>query len=233
VLYDRMQRARNEQLHRFPKKVAKSLRRAIYYSDFNKRPEFALKYYKQALEQCDELGLDFFSDQVVGIKLRMAKWLVEIHSMKSAIRVLEELLGEMKRWQTVMESAVRTDQPQQPGLNGEEVRRQLWVKRNKILGKATAISVKLGELYADDHVLQPDKAHRHLVWAVETTLQEIRRRAVDGLKEGEGPWMSREEVGATLEGNNPFEPPPLVDGAMRPPYCGQGWLEPPLDAAPC
>lgn len=76
----------------------------------------------------------------------------------------------------------------------------LWGKRTRVLGKSVGISAKLGELYADEHVLQSDVAGERLIWAVETILKELQRRQVEGVKEGEGDWMSPEEIGGALEG---------------------------------
>lgn len=76
----------------------------------------------------------------------------------------------------------------------------LWGKRRRVLARSVGISAKLGELYADEHVLQSDVAGERLIWAVETILKEMQRRQVEGVKEGEGDWMSPEETGGALEG---------------------------------
>jgi hypothetical protein len=74
-----------------------------------------------------------------------------------------------------------------------------WRRRERLLSKAVSTSVKLGELYADPHVLDPDKSHHHLVWSVETTLKEFRRRREEGPKPGEDKWLTPTQVGATME----------------------------------
>lgn len=74
-----------------------------------------------------------------------------------------------------------------------------WKRRERLLKKAVSVSVKLGEIYADPHVLEPDQSHHHLIWAVETTLKEFRRRDVEGPKPGEESWLTPAEVGGTME----------------------------------
>lgn len=64
-----------EQFTKYPPAIAKSLRRALYYSNYQEDQKLALKYYKLAIEQCNEHGLDPFSDEVVGIKIQLAAWL--------------------------------------------------------------------------------------------------------------------------------------------------------------
>jgi hypothetical protein len=204
-----------EQFTRYPPTVAKALRRALYYSNNQKDPKLALKYYKIALEQCDEMRLDPFSDEVMGIKIQLAAWLEQVGYYDNAGLVLEALLADCRRWVEVMETAVRDGttakmlpvllppsnlldkDDKQPGADAPA--ESLWGKRTRVLAKAVGVSVKLGDLYANEHVLKPELAQQQLIWAVETALKEVRRRHDDGLKEGEGAWMSAEAIGATLE----------------------------------
>ncbi|KAI0179121.1 TPR domain-containing protein [Hypoxylon sp. FL1284] len=217
VIYAYFTYFQSEQFTRFPPHIAKSLRRALYYSNYAPEPELALKYYKLALQQCSESGLDPFSDEVMGVKIQLAAWFQKIGSYKNSISVLESLLRDCKKWVEVMEKSVRdglvdssgnlADIQNQQGRTAEAGSESeadakpenLWAKRTRILGKSVGISVKLGELLADEHVLQGDAAGEHLVWAVETVLKELQRRQVQGVKEGEGDWMTPEQIGGALE----------------------------------
>ncbi|KAI1093201.1 TPR domain-containing protein [Rostrohypoxylon terebratum] len=206
----------SEQFTRFPPEIAKSLRRALYYSNYAPDHKLALKYYRLALEQCTQAGLDPFSDEVMGLRIQFAAWFEKIGSHKNAINALESLLRDNKQWVAVMEKSVRdglidnsgklTNASKQPatgeGADGSEtteVFENMWAKRTRVLGKSVGISVKLGELYSDEHVLQGDSAGEHLEWAVETVLKELQRRQNEGVKEGEGDWMTPEEIGGALE----------------------------------
>lgn len=156
---------------------------------------------------------------MIGVRVQLAAWLEKIGGYQNSIEVLEALLQECKKWVEVMEKSVQdglvdksgkligatTAQPSAPKegdqSSEEEVEPEnLWAKRTRVLGKSVGISVKLGELYADEHVLQGDAAGVHLVWAVETVLKELQRRQVEGVKEGEGDWMTPEQIGGALEG---------------------------------
>ncbi|KAM0483635.1 hypothetical protein ACHAPX_002128 [Trichoderma viride] len=217
----------NSQFSRYPEPVANTLRRAIYYTNYKPDPELALRYYKKAMEQCTEVGLDPFSDEVLGIRIQVAFWLEKINSHKAAIDVLESVLGDCRKWVDVMEQSVKDgkvndqgryvgDAQQQvaaakPASDGKtkeedadeaapaEPIETLWHKRERLLLKAISTSVKLGELYADEHVLNPDQSHAHLVWAVESSLKEFRRRRTEGPKPGEEKWLSPEELGGSME----------------------------------
>ncbi|KAI0206121.1 TPR domain-containing protein [Astrocystis sublimbata] len=210
------------QFTRFPPEIAKSLRRALYYSNYQPDPKLALKYYKLALQQCTAAKLDPFSDEVIGVRIQLAAWLEKIGNFQNSIEVLESLLDDCKKWVELMEKSARdglvdnsgrvigpkTAQSSTPkrddqaSENNEEEAAEpenLWAKRSRVLGRSVGISVKLGELCADEHVLQGDVAGEHLIWAVETVLKELQRRQVEGVKEGEGDWMSPEQIGGALE----------------------------------
>jgi hypothetical protein len=153
----------------------------------------------------------------MGIRIQLAAWLEQIENYAVAAKVLEALLDDCKRWIEVMEKSVKDGTAPKPdslpaktseksegeGNEPEGVddppSETLWGKRTRLLGKAVGISVKLGELYSNEHVMQQDLAHDRLVWSVETALNESRRRSVEGLKEGEGEWMSPESIGGALE----------------------------------
>lgn len=214
------------QFTRFPKPVAKSLRRALYYTNIKPDPKLAHKNYKRALEQCNEAGLDPFSDEVLGIRIQTAAWLEGIGNYNGAITVLGGLVADCLRWVAVMEKGVAdgsmpkdgkvrapkppTDQKEaassKAGAAGAEEKRDeeylpenLWRKRSRLLAKAVGTSVKLGELNADEHVMRPEDSQSRLTWAVETALKEFKRRSDEGEKEDEGPWMSPSEIGGALE----------------------------------
>lgn len=200
-----------EQFTKYPPDVAKSLRRALYYSNHQLDPKLALKYYKLALEQCSAHGLDPFSDDVVGIKIQISAWLEKMGNIPNAIRVLDLVLTENKKWLNMVEtSPEKLPAAPVPGTvvgEGESARTitkeelENWVRssRARVLRKSCQISVKLGTLYADEQVLDNDRSHDHLMWGVETALKESQRRATQGVQDGEGSWLSPEEIGGALE----------------------------------
>jgi len=97
------------------------------------------------------------------------------------------------------EKAERGDDKPDPLLERKLDYENLWRKRNRILAMMVKINTKLGDLYADPHVLENDLAGERFLWSVETTLKEMHRRQTEGVKEGEGPWFTEEELGAELE----------------------------------
>lgn len=168
--------------HTFPEAVANKLRGALYYSNIELDPKKAVEYYRQALAVADEVGMDPFSDEILGTKIQLAAFMEKINKYQKAIDVLEIVKSDCLKW---IEARGQ--------MEGNEA------KRNRILGKTVGIGVKLGELYANEYIAELEAAERNLIEAVETTLKEQKRREDEGVKEGEGPWMSNEEMGGALE----------------------------------
>ena len=225
----------NPYFSKYPDPVANTLRRAIYYTNYQPDAELALKFYKKALEQSAEIGMDPFSDEVLGIRIQVSAWLEKIGSYQSAIEVLETLLKDCKRWIQVMEQhaeegkinaagrlvrqpSMATDTESTTSSQGSEAAASgeqqtssqkepvetLWRTRERVLAKTVGISTKLGEIYASEHVLDPENSHQYLVSAVETALEEFARRHKDGLRPGEETWLTPTELGGSMEslGNN-------------------------------
>lgn len=181
------------------------------------------------MAEAKQINMDPFSDEVLGIRIMVAFWLEKIDNYSKSSEVLESVLRDCMDWVGSMEQQFKdgnvdengrlkavTPSSQQlvavvPPETEEEVQlakegkqrvvqeETLWRRRERLLSKAVSISVKLGELYADEHVLEPENSHRHLVWSVETTLKEFRRRKEEGLKPGEEKWLTPTEVGASME----------------------------------
>lgn len=167
---------------KFPEPVAKQLRKALYYTNIELTPSLAIKYYKEALRLAEEHGLDRFSDETIGIKVQIALLFEKCQKYHKSIEVLEAIRNDNLKWLDVV------------GF------REGWLgKRNKVLQKTVQISVKLGDLYGSEFVLEPELAEERVTWAVEQTLKEQERRQKMGVVEDEGTWFDEEQIGAQFE----------------------------------
>lgn len=171
-----------DSFHNFPEAVAKPLRKALYYTNIELQPKEALKHYKNAIAAVETVNMDPFSDEVLGIYIQLAAMFEKIQQYKKSIEVLERIRGDCLKWLNQL--------GKEEGNEGQ---------RTKVLGKTVQISVKLGDLYSNQYVLETDKAEVHLIYAVETILKEQQRRQRKGVKPNEGDWMSPDEIGASLE----------------------------------
>jgi hypothetical protein len=171
--------------HNFPEEVAKPLRKAVFYTNMQEDPQLALKWYKETLRVIEEIGMDPFSNEVLGVKIQLAALFEKYHNFSQAIHVLEQVRSDCFKYVEVL-----GDKHMHDG------------KRTRVLGKTVAIGVKLGELYSQRPVNDQEAAEAVLISAVETMLLERQRREREGDQAGEGFWATDEENGATLEGKS-------------------------------
>lgn len=160
--------------------MAKELRKALYYTNMSLEPANALKYYKKALQAAEEIGMDPFSDEIMGVKIQMSALFEKCDRFDMAINVLEIIKRDNLAWMDLLGEKEGNEE-----------------KRTRVLRKTVAVSVKLGDLYAGPHIMEKEKAEECLVWAVETVLKEQRRREKEG--GGVGEWLPAEEIGASFE----------------------------------
>lgn len=168
--------------HTFPEEVAKPLRKAIYYTNIDLNPPWALRYYKEAISKAMELHMDPGSDEFLGIYIQLAAMFEKANHFQKSIEVLERIRTDCMGW-----------------LDRNGTKPGNEAKRTRLLGKTVQLSVKLGELYSGQHVLDLAMAEAHLVYAVETALKEQIRREKEGVKPDEGDWMTAEELGGNFE----------------------------------
>lgn len=177
-------------MHHFPEPVAKQLRKAIYYDKgYGKDPKKAFQYYKEALLVATDLNMNPYSEEFQGMRIRMAEFLEENRQMVAAITVLEK---EREYCSEFLERGLKA---KKDGVV-EDIPDKQW---SRIVGMAVKLGVKLGKLYSDEDIEEPEKAQAALVKAVETLLRERIRRQEEGIKEEAREFLNEEEVGSALE----------------------------------
>jgi tetratricopeptide (TPR) repeat protein len=171
------------QYHKYPEPVAKKLRRAIYYSKIDVNVPEALKYFEQALEVAREEGMHPMSDEVMGIKIEIAGLMERIHSYGEAIKVLDVMVAQNLEW-----------------IEAHKDDEELKKLRTRVLYQTVKVQIKVAELYGNPAIWDRDTAEAKLVWAVETLVKEKQRREREHVTdEEEGPWLSDDEMGASIE----------------------------------
>jgi hypothetical protein len=147
------------------------------------QPQNAIKYYKKSLEVAAQVGMDPFSAEVMGIKIKVAELMEKLEQYHKSIEVLEVVKRDNLQWlDTVGKAPERVEQ------------------RSQVLAKSVGLAVKLGDLYSSPYVMEQEQAEAQLVWAVTTILKEQERRQKEGVRPGEDDaWLSPEEVGGSFE----------------------------------
>ena len=216
--------AYNRAFTKYPEPVAFSLRKAIFYTLFQRDDKLALKYWTEALDQAVELGMDVMSDDVMGIRISTAGWFEKIGDFENALKILNATRVDVSDWidkfELMMERGdvkdgvvrkqilvknqagqvveSRTVHPADTAHTGEEAENP-WARRRRLAELRVKVSIKMAQIYALQHVQMPEKATEELEFAVENMLAEMRRRKEEGVKPHEGDFLDPDQVGATFE----------------------------------
>lgn len=112
--------------HNYPRSVSKLLRKALWEESDKKEFNYqgALKYYIEALEQCQKLGMDPLGDEYTGIELKIAEMYEHLNFEKEANLIYWELVHRYYK-------ALNT-----PGKIPEEKRQHMVQKDLRVLIKA-------------------------------------------------------------------------------------------------
>ncbi|KAG8529556.1 uncharacterized protein KY384_006193 [Bacidia gigantensis] len=199
-----------DQFAAFPEPVAQQLRKAIYFTNMDLQPPRALKYYQQALQLAAQMGMDPFSDAILGVRIEIAFLFEKANARPAAIRVLEDMREKMSDWLEKRDeegNVIGEPVEAKPGEEGGEEDaekvlenvRYRRLRRTEVLKKTVRIAGRLGDFYSEGVALDPELAEERMVWAVTALLREQKRRDDVGVKDGEGEWFGHEEVRAALE----------------------------------
>ncbi|ODV93989.1 hypothetical protein PACTADRAFT_77470 [Pachysolen tannophilus NRRL Y-2460] len=75
--------------HTFPSSVAKILRKGLWAESEKQNHDYglALKYYKEALEECDKLLLDHYGDEYTGVQIKIGEMYERLHKLNEANQI--------------------------------------------------------------------------------------------------------------------------------------------------
>ncbi|OZJ03577.1 hypothetical protein BZG36_03047 [Bifiguratus adelaidae] len=178
--------------------IRADLRKGLYYQNYGKDPDLAVRYYQRALEEAlTSDALEAHSAHVTGIMIQLGALLAEMKQTEQAIGVLEKAFDAIV---THTGTSIADVEEKRDPLTAPTVLDE--TERIKAIGLAQ----KLGDLY----VLagQDDKAEQYYVWSVEQLLKPQDKDSVithselprstfnfDQLP----PWMTKTDLGASLE----------------------------------
>ncbi|KAI5954617.1 hypothetical protein KGF54_002393 [Candida jiufengensis] len=125
--------------HTFPSSVAKILRKGLWAESDKGENDYqlALKYYLEALEHCQEIGMDPLSDEYTGIQLKIGEMFERLGMLSDASFIYNEIAT---LYLSVLTAKSSKDQEQGPSkIKNRDHRRHL-------IQKDLRIAIKLVEL---------------------------------------------------------------------------------------
>ena len=148
--------------HTFPSSVAKILRKALWTESDRGDKDFqlALKYYLEALEHCNEIGMDTLSDEYTGIQLKAAEMFERLQQYEDAAFIYNEIATLYLKVLTA------------PANSPEGRRLRSRQHRARIIQRDLRIAIKLVELNRGNVQLSKAILVTHLLIAQE----EVKRK---------------------------------------------------------
>jgi tetratricopeptide (TPR) repeat protein len=169
---------------------------ALHFTHKQPNPDQAASFFGGALKAAEQCGMDPFSKEVTGIRIRLAEMLEQFGSVKAAIDVLggivkdcEERLTELSRGaiqEALKKDSVLTREEQTPGS-------QAALLRNIIEAK-----VKIAQLYDSDYVQDQASAKKTLSDAIQLLLENTQDPQTHSFNENNAAGLSLDEIAAML-----------------------------------
>lgn len=153
----------------YPTPVEQRLRLALHYTYIQPDPDQATTYFREALSAAAGVGMNPFSKEVMGIRIRFAQMLENFGRVKSAVDIMnsivddcEEKLAEINRKSILVEveKTEQTDLDQPPSLRPALIRGIIQAR------------VKLASLYSSDYIQDTRMAKQTLSDAITLLVKE-------------------------------------------------------------
>lgn len=182
----------------YPSAVASQIKAALYQASRGNVTEMAAAF-KAAITAAEAAGMHPLSDEVAGLKIECAQFLLKMKEgayAEKGVQVLEHVLDESAAGAEFFEKEGR------------------WGDRNKVLKRAVLLGYKIGEIYQG---LEKDReAEEAMSWSTETLLEEIKRRERKKVDESEeGDWFDDIAMSACFESKAQSSPRPLITAARN------------------
>ncbi len=180
----------------YPPAVEERLRLALHYTHIDKDPETASKYFMQAIEKAEEVGMDPLSQEALGIRIRFSQMLEEFGHVKAAIGVLDSVAKDLEQKLEDLDQhrSIKTDKPEKPDDDPSAEAET----RKTLLRALLQIKVKTSALYESDYMQDRTKAKEVLSDVVGRIVQESKDPQVHAFTDDNGAGLTTGEIAAIL-----------------------------------
>ena len=180
----------------WPAPVENQLRVALHFTHVKPNPDLAAECFAGALVAAEKCGMDPFSKEVMGIRIRLAEMLEQFGRAKSSIEVLNSIVEDCQEKLTELSrSTVLTALQNEKASTQEE--KELSQHTAMLRGIIQA-KVKIAGLYDSEFIQDPASAKRTLSEAVGLLVQHTQDPQTKGFNEDNAAGLSLEEIAAML-----------------------------------
>jgi len=194
MAYDELTRVAPEYAA-FPTPVEQRLRLALHFTHIQPDPDVASKYFMEAIEAAEEIGMESFSKEVMGIRIRLAEMLEKFGRVRASIEVLNSITKDYE------EQLVQLDQSPDQGSKSERPSDDELDRANArkaALHSIIQMKVKISSLYESDYIQDPTMEKQTLSDAVGLMVKETKDPQLNGFSEENGAGLSLGEIAAIL-----------------------------------
>ncbi|KIX98291.1 uncharacterized protein Z520_05592 [Fonsecaea multimorphosa CBS 102226] len=178
----------------YPPAVEDQLRLALHYTHISPDPETASKYFMQAIKKAEEVGMDPYSKDTVGIRVRFSQMLEEFGHVKAAIEILDGISSDLEQKLAELDQAQSSVKPDTPSKLDPET---ADLRANMIKG-IVKLKIKISSLYESDYLQNPTMAKQVLSDAVGLVVKETKNPQVNTFTEDNGAGLTTGEIAAML-----------------------------------
>lgn len=188
------------QLTPYPLPVEQRLRLALHYTHISPDPETASGYFVDAIKKAEELGMDPYSKEFVGIRIRFSEMLETFGHMRAAIEILNDVTKEFEQRLAEMDDGklkVLDNQPVQPS-SGEDSGEPVIDMRKHLIKTIIQAKVKLSSMWESEYMQDTNMAKQTLSDAVGLIVKETKDPQINGFTEDNGAGLTTGEIASIL-----------------------------------
>jgi hypothetical protein len=180
----------------WPAPVENQLRIALHFTHVDPNPNQAAESFDGALAAAEKCGMDPFSKEVMGIRIRLAEMLEQFGRAKSSIEVLNSLAKDCQ--EKLTELSRGTVLKELKGENASTQEEKDLAQHTTILKTIIQVKVKIAGLYDSEFIQDPASAKKTLSEAVGLLVQHTQDPQAKGFHEDNAAGLSLEEIAAML-----------------------------------
>ncbi|KIV92979.1 hypothetical protein PV10_04229 [Exophiala mesophila] len=191
MAYDEYKRE-NSTTTPYPKPVEERLRLALHYTHLNPDPDTAAGYFVDAIKKAEELGMDPYSKEFVGIRVRFSEMLENFGHMRASIEILNDVVKDFEKRLSEMDAHPAATSGE-AGAEGAEVNIRKHLVKTIIQAK-----VKLSSMWESEYMQDSTMAKNVLSDAVGLIVKETQDPQQNSFTEENGAGLSTGEIAAVL-----------------------------------
>jgi hypothetical protein len=199
MAYDEYKRE-NTQLTPYPLPVEQRLRLALHYTHISPDPETASGYFVDAIKKAEELGMDPYSKEFVGIRIRFSEMLETFGHMRAAIEILNDVTKDFEQRLAELDDGKHPVLPTelvQPSSGEDDDGPPVDIRKHLIKTIVQA-KVKLSSMWESDYMQDSNMAKQTLSDAVGLIVKETKNPQLNGFTEDNGAGLTTGEIASIL-----------------------------------